>query len=266
MSTTNKIRYIYAVAIGVFVVAMGIAFICVAADIYYSGGATQGAFTREIVAKRLQNLAIPFFLLIGAIAVGAVFPLFGVRIKPTSEHAEKLLSAKMPSEGSGEEFEKAAASYKKLRSVRLYIWLGECAVLLGCIIAVLVYMLNTAHFLKEDITGEILRMVKNVLPWIAVAFASLAGVSVANGIIAKKQVKELKTLIKYGSGDPASPQLPEWVIAAKKALSSDFTLWIVRGIIFVIAVTFIALGIHNGGAKDVLIKAINICTECIGLG
>lgn len=34
----------------------------------------------------------------------------------------------------------------------------------------------------------------------------------------------------------------------------------------VIAVTFILVGIFNGGANDVLIKAINICTECIGLG
>ena len=34
----------------------------------------------------------------------------------------------------------------------------------------------------------------------------------------------------------------------------------------VIAITFILVGIFNGGANDVLIKAINICTECIGLG
>ena len=34
----------------------------------------------------------------------------------------------------------------------------------------------------------------------------------------------------------------------------------------VLAVTFIFLGIFNGGANDVLLKAINICTECIGLG
>lgn len=32
------------------------------------------------------------------------------------------------------------------------------------------------------------------------------------------------------------------------------------------AVIFIILGIANGGMRDVLFKAINICTECIGLG
>lgn len=32
------------------------------------------------------------------------------------------------------------------------------------------------------------------------------------------------------------------------------------------AAALIALGAVNGGARDVLVKAINICTECIGLG
>ncbi len=31
-------------------------------------------------------------------------------------------------------------------------------------------------------------------------------------------------------------------------------------------VALIALGVYNGGMKDVLLKAINICTQCIGLG
>ncbi|MBO5327652.1 MAG: thioredoxin [Clostridia bacterium] len=33
-----------------------------------------------------------------------------------------------------------------------------------------------------------------------------------------------------------------------------------------VAVTFIVLGVFNGGAKDVLLKAIKICMECVGLG
>ncbi|MBR4539430.1 MAG: thioredoxin [Clostridia bacterium] len=32
------------------------------------------------------------------------------------------------------------------------------------------------------------------------------------------------------------------------------------------AIVFIFLGIFNGSALDVLTKAINICSECIGLG
>ena len=33
-----------------------------------------------------------------------------------------------------------------------------------------------------------------------------------------------------------------------------------------LALLLIALGAYNGGARDVFVKAVNICTECIGLG
>lgn len=41
---------------------------------------------------------------------------------------------------------------------------------------------------------------------------------------------------------------------------------LVSAIILAAAIVFILLGVMNGGAEDVLIKAVNICTECIGLG
>lgn len=40
----------------------------------------------------------------------------------------------------------------------------------------------------------------------------------------------------------------------------------VRLALLLAALLFIVLGVVNGGAHDVLVKAINICTECIGLG
>ena len=44
------------------------------------------------------------------------------------------------------------------------------------------------------------------------------------------------------------------------------TVNIARVAILCLGVLFIILGVMNGGARDVLVKAINICTECIGLG
>ena len=41
---------------------------------------------------------------------------------------------------------------------------------------------------------------------------------------------------------------------------------IVQTVLVVAAVVFIIAGILNGSARDVLVKAIHICTECIGLG
>ena len=40
----------------------------------------------------------------------------------------------------------------------------------------------------------------------------------------------------------------------------------VRAVLAAAAVLFIIAGILNGSAYDVLVKAIHICTECVGLG
>lgn len=42
--------------------------------------------------------------------------------------------------------------------------------------------------------------------------------------------------------------------------------WCLVGAFAAIALSFVIVGAFDGGARDVLIKAINICTECIGLG
>lgn len=44
------------------------------------------------------------------------------------------------------------------------------------------------------------------------------------------------------------------------------TLTAIRAALLLLSLLLIGWGIRNGGMRDVLIKAINICTECIGLG
>jgi len=41
---------------------------------------------------------------------------------------------------------------------------------------------------------------------------------------------------------------------------------LIRAALIVVALALIVAGILNGGLRDVLYKAKNICTECIGLG
>lgn len=266
MSKAEKIRLIYSIVVGVFAVALSIAVICVAADIYYSGRGSGVVFARDIVIARLKAVAIPFIVLVGLIACGAVFPLYEVKAKRKPEDAVKLLSAKKPTGGNGEEYTRAINQYNTLRDDRFNLWVGTLVILLICTAAVLCYLLNTANFLGEDITADIFRMVKNILPWIAFAFAVFILATVYNGLIASRQLTALKTVIKTGNGEAQIKYEPKAIATAKRILSSDTTLWVIRSLVFIAAVTFIIVGALNGGARDVLIKAINICTECIGLG
>lgn len=266
MNKIERIQLIYAIVISVFIVAMGIALICVAGDVYYSNRDSGVIFTREIVSAKLQAMAVPFGILIVAIAAGVIFPLYEVKAKFTSENTARLLATKLPEGGSGAEYDAALTQYNKLRLRRLILWSVTGAILLACAIAVLCYMLNATHFASDSITNDMLSMVKNVLPWIAVIFVTLIVAAVLSHFNAKKRVQAIKTLIKYGNGVATTPSELKFIAAARKIVNNNITLWVARGIVFVIGVTFLILGIVNGGARDVLIKAINICTECIGLG
>ena len=62
---------------------------------------------------------------------------------------------------------------------------------------------------------------------------------------------------------PAPPRIPPQRPRAERPLRR-LTLW--RTALYVLAIALIALGVGNQGMRDVLIKAIQICTECIGLG
>ena len=54
--------------------------------------------------------------------------------------------------------------------------------------------------------------------------------------------------------------------AYSKSCIAARLLQFVRISLFLIAAVFIIWGVFNGGLYDVFVKAINICTECIGLG
>ena len=60
---------------------------------------------------------------------------------------------------------------------------------------------------------------------------------------------------------------------AKNKINRDFMLSRPRKfsktlqiLLLIAAVGFIVAGVFNGSARDVLYKAVNICTECVGLG
>lgn len=266
MNKSEKIRRIYSIVLSVLIVAMGIALICVVADIYYSGEGPGLYYSPAIVSDRLKKLAIPLLIVIAAIIAGVIFPLCETKAKRTSEETLKKLQRRMPAEGEGEEFAAAQKAYRKMKIVKISLWCSALGVALIGSIITLVYLLDTAHFAGNNFTKHILGLVKVALPCTLVALGAFIAASFVNGYCAKEQIKHLKTMIRLGSKEVALPKELALLDKVNKVASHDITLWVVRGVVFVLAVTFIILGIFNGGARDVLIKAINICTECIGIG
>ena len=69
-----------------------------------------------------------------------------------------------------------------------------------------------------------------------------------------------------GEKNPTIKKKPLHNEATEEEIANEKKYHAWRNIIIVAAIIFIAAGLLNGGTIAVLAKAINICTECIGLG
>lgn len=153
--------------------------------------------------------------------------------------------------------------YVKTEYRRKAVWCFCAEVLVISIIATFVYIFNPANFPAKSLNGEVLAMARFVLPFVAVSILCCCGAVVFEGVLSKTQLNYVKNMIKIGG--KANPSKENAFVA----VINKNEKWVVLGLriaLLVVAVAFIIAGSINGGAHDVFIKAINICTECIGLG
>ena len=170
-----------------------------------------------------------------------------------------------------------------------------------CIAISLAYGLNKNNFPAIDINGEMINAMLLIIPLTVIGLASIyATVLIRNASyareleITKKSLKESKkkpyskctraTLtglssapkklncrtrlyckFEVNSAVETPTKIKKALNPSEKGLSKKSMLG-ARLTILVLAVTFIIIGAFNGGMADVLRKAVNICTECIGLG
>lgn len=313
-------------------VLVGVAFIIAVSQVYYGGLAENPDYPFEMDRIK-EHILLPFILLICWIAAiiggGVLSVIYPVAISNATfkDNGKNLsrLKARMPASG-GEEYENAKCGVSKYEKIRLCVWGVALAVFLAAAIAILIYAFNAANYHTNAVKADALNLVKNVLSWTAAGFAVGIIAIIADEIIIKRELAEVKTAIV--KGDKTAKPLPKEVkkksviaaavtasivvalavlayilvpIVIKSALSLKQTAlyvvifaiaaviaaaFVAFGIVKnyvpdkvnrilllsarigvgVVAVVFIIVGAINGGANDVLIKAINICTECIGLG
>lgn len=240
----------------VVIALMLLAWQCI--DIYMDGNAPDnldpnGVYIVSVyrmadVAERLHAIALPLVICVAVVIVSIVlhlvFPVEDKKHPPiTSDNRLRLMRARisqLPADAVAEE---------RRRRVILAI----SAVLIAlCGAVCLVYLLNQENFTSCDMERVMGEMMLHVSPWVVAAFMFGAVAS----MLCKASVQRELQLLKGVPADkkPAAP-VPQ----------KTHIVWIRAGIL-AIAILFIVLGAMNGGLRDVLVKAINICTECIGLG
>lgn len=265
----KTLAFWYGLFLSLFTAVLGVLYITGAADIYFSGAGTDTVYSREIVGQKLFVLMVPTLLYIVAVIAGAVLTVvFPVQKKRKAaiapESTLKKLKRKIPQSAIGTE---EYAAYEKGEKTRLIARGVVFAYLLAAAITCLVYLCNTANFPNNDLNGEILQMLARVLPFSLSGLLLVCALAVFERFFIKRELENVKATIKKGGGAPVPPSVFSQRLNEVQAKVFSFRgLLAIRVAVAVIGVVLLFTGIFNGGAADVLTKAVNICTECIGLG
>lgn len=270
MKRRVQVRFWYGLFLAVFTAALAISLIAAAAQIYYADPDGE-PFSRALVGERLLPFLAPSVLyalaVVGGGVLACVFPVKQGE-KVGAETVLARLYRKIP-QGAGEEYERARRSLIAYERARLVLWgLGAAAAVAAFAVAA-VYLADVSHFPaasadgKSQVTAEILRFVRFVLPASCVTCALFLAAALYETFTLKPRIASAKAMIAHGNGAAAGAGKAE---RAFGVVCTEQTVWLIRGALFVVCVLFLVAGVMNGGAKDVLLKAIKICTECVGLG
>lgn len=205
-------------------------------------------YSREIVAAHWQPVAVPALVWLVLLVICGVARLVLPREKgrlPAVE-PEVTLSLLRARRENTEAMRKEQHGRSVGRIVCL-VWCLVCAALAG------VYLLDVSHFTSWDLEQVMGQMLLHVAPPTVAAFAALMALSAWEERSVRREINAAKQApIKKGAA-PADKQQGRGVAIGRVCL-------------YAAAIALVVLGVLNGGMYDVLVKAINICTECIGLG
>ncbi len=147
---------------------------------------------------------------------------------------------------------------ERRRRIARGVCAGICAV---CAFMAVRYLANPAHFASRELESVVGRMLWHIAPWTLVGFACAI---LCECFCGRSLRREIDLTTRSGERAPIeNAHTDSGKPIEKKARLAKTAA---RAVVFVLAVGLLALGAANGGMRDVLVKAINICTECIGLG
>lgn len=258
---SKRIRLIYGAVLSCLVIFAGICLGWACLSICRSG---EKPFSRESVGEWFSKIQIPIYLCLAGILGGGIlslaFPMSESKERAVLDRKKTLL--RLLETFPEEKFD--AASKERLRKERgLRAFLVICSAVV-CLIAAavsLIYACNPDHYTLENLNGDILRSVLVVLGCFVVAFAVCFACKIfcdASVLRELAAVKEAAVVVAPVKREQKTADQPSDAFPWKK--------WAIRGVILLVGIVFVLLGIFNGGAEDVLGKAVRICTECIGLG
>ena len=257
---TNKkacsFRLIFDILLCLTIILAGICLICGCLSIYYSG---DKPYSREAVAETFTHISIPVFIAIFFTVCSIILEFFIPQKqkkhlpKKNYKNIIALVSAKKDLDNCGETLIFNISKERNCRKKREMI-----RALIVCLTSIvfLAYALNTNNFHQSEINESMIKAMLVLSPCLSISFAYSVYTAYSN----EKSFQRELDLIKKAPAisDTTTNELP-----ANRSVKIET---IVKVVILIASIAVIVYGLLSGGTADVLTKAINICTECIGLG
>ncbi len=216
-----------------------------------------GEFTPQAVAEGFAPIAVPVLLSLALCIAGWILNLFlprqAEKVKPARQQ-ERILSrlrAKADLTACDQPLLQKIDAELRRRSRLSALRLGVC---LFCATFFLTYAVNGANFHTSQINASMIRAMTVLVPCLILSFGVCIFVSYRTGASIEREITLLKqapVLSAPGKPEVAPPEAP---------------LYRKQAVILGLALALLLYGFFTGGTADVLTKAVNICTECVGLG
>ena len=249
---TQKLLKIYKNALSCVIILAGICLMVACVGIYRSG---DEPFSRAAVAAAFSPISIPVYLclimVIGSFVLKLIFPEPAGKAGTLKQPAVTLqrLHQKADLESCEADLKEQILAQQKLRKMQKRIC---AAVLTVSAMIFLIYALDGSHYHTSQINESMIRAMWVLLPCLTVSFGCCVWLLHARKNSILKEIELLKQCPKKD--------------APQKESAKPCNCAKVRYAILLAAVALALFGFFSGGTADVLTKAVNICTECIGLG
>lgn len=299
--TIRRIHTVYAVALAVLVVAVGVGFALACLSIYRSG---DSPYTAESISAHFAYLAPLVYAtlvgVVGGIVLAWTLPRRDLVVPGSEDDPLDVIVARYR-RGLYRPVKDPAVTLKRLlarvdegalspenreavvkeRRLRRSVCLVAAMLTVGLMLPAVAWCVNPAHFSVEHLNDDIKTAALLVVPCAVTAL----GVLVASTLLRLASIKRETTVV-------VSAMLPKTSVKrdaaqAKASMAQRKGLPFlgkkggtdevdprfkrrlrlsVRVTVLMLGILFVVLGVINGGMDDVLGKAVRICTECIGLG
>ena len=261
IKTKKTIYLVYSILLSVLLIVSGILLMVSCYNIYRLG---ESPFTYDSISAAFSKIQVFIIITVCAVLIGMIFKFFfpeeKVKIKAKADCQAILakLEKKLDREACDE---KTLRAIKKEQTLRIILSITAIVLSEVSLIPALLFILNNENFSTADTTASVLSLVTLILPFLLISSGLAIALSYIEDASYKRQTEQVKAALAYAkiSGDiPCS--------SCKKDKVKRTVVICARIVVAVIVVTFIILGIANGGMAAVLEKATVICQECIGIG